>query len=358
MKKSPAGESLPERISAALDWCNTLILLWSANSAESYYVRQEWTSAFHLQKKIIACVLDGKKLPALLSGNLYLNFAPYESGYAQLCRSLGVEPKPRAEKTASPKSKLPPQHVEIPVPQPPDEKRESPPPKRKSIAEALRRKPKPPEIVDDTSIDTTNAIEIETPSRWPRRKIMTAMLALIIIAAVFLTPQLVCQDPTTLSVEEVKNMLKRNDFYFGEYSWNKEFSNSQGRDFANDFEKSPDGKVVYDHATGLTWLQSGSPNYMNYAGAEKYVRELNTKSFAGFNDWHLPTLEEAMSLMEPKKHGDLHIDPVFGRTQRHIWTADKADSGGGGRAWYVNFSLGYCHRLAIDYGNYVRAVRS
>jgi hypothetical protein len=46
-EKISGGDSLPARISAALDWCNTLILLWSADSAESYYVKQEWTSAFH-----------------------------------------------------------------------------------------------------------------------------------------------------------------------------------------------------------------------------------------------------------------------------------------------------------------------
>ena len=52
-EKISGGDSLPERISAALEWCNTLVLLWSADSAQSYYVKQEWSSAFHLQKKII-----------------------------------------------------------------------------------------------------------------------------------------------------------------------------------------------------------------------------------------------------------------------------------------------------------------
>ena len=169
-EKITGGDSLPERISAALEWCNTLVLLWSADSAQSYYVKQEWSSAFHLQKKIIACVLDGTKLPALLSGNLYLNFTPYETGYAQLCRSLGVVPKPSIEKAA-----------------PPEEKRESPPPKRKSFVETFRRKPKsrdpapvlkPPEVFGDA-----NPAEMATPSRWSRRKIMSTALALIIVAA-------------------------------------------------------------------------------------------------------------------------------------------------------------------------------
>ncbi len=174
-EKIAGGDSLPQRISAALEWCNTLVLLWSADSAQSYYVKQEWSSAFHLQKKIIACVLDGTKLPALLSGNLYLNFTPYETGYAQLCRSLGVVLKPSIEKAA-----------------PPEEKRESPPPKRKSFVETFRRKPKsrdpapvlkPPEIFNETKNDDADAAEMTTPTRWSRRKIMSTALALIIVAA-------------------------------------------------------------------------------------------------------------------------------------------------------------------------------
>ena len=199
-EKITGGDSLPDRISAALDWCNTLILLWSADSAESYYVRQEWTSAFHLQKRIISCVLDGTKLPVLLSGNLYLNFAPYETGYAELCRSLGVEPKPSPEKTAPPEapaSKLPPRHAEMPVPQPLDEKRESPPrwiqtPKRKSFAETFRRKPKPAEPTpvlkppaDQAILIPTEEFSVESPAPvWWRRRLAMNIVLLIIIAIV------------------------------------------------------------------------------------------------------------------------------------------------------------------------------
>lgn len=90
-EKISGGDSLPARISAALDWCNTLILLWSEDAAHSYYVAQEWECAFHLQRRIIPCVLEGVSLPALLRGRLYLDFSVYKTGYVQLCRSLGLE---------------------------------------------------------------------------------------------------------------------------------------------------------------------------------------------------------------------------------------------------------------------------
>jgi len=103
------------------------------------------------------------------------------------------------------------------------------------------------------------------------------------------------------------------------------------------------------------WQQSGSPNYITYADAEKYIRELNDKRFVGHNDWRLPTLEEAMSLMEPTKHDGWHLPPVFHPTQRWIWTADKESSG---VAWVVSFYEGHCFNVdAMIYSGAVRAMR-
>ena len=60
------GESLPDRISEALEWCDTLVLLWSDSAAKSYYVGLEWKSALDLKKKIIPCIIDNTVRPAIL----------------------------------------------------------------------------------------------------------------------------------------------------------------------------------------------------------------------------------------------------------------------------------------------------
>jgi len=120
--------------------------------------------------------------------------------------------------------------------------------------------------------------------------------------------------PATLSEEQVKTMLAEKNFY--DSSWNKD-----GKGLTHNYvEQTLNGdKIVLDKTTGLMWQQSGSHNYMVYSDAEKYIRELNDKSFAGFTDWRLPTLEKAMSLMETqKKNGDLYIDSNFDQTQRRI----------------------------------------
>jgi len=87
------GDSLPARISAALDWCDTLVLLWSKEAAQSRWVAREWECADQLEKRIIPCKLDNAVLPALLRRMLYLDFSSYASGYPQLCRTLDVTAK-------------------------------------------------------------------------------------------------------------------------------------------------------------------------------------------------------------------------------------------------------------------------
>lgn len=154
-----------------------------------------------------------------------------------------------------------------------------------------------------------------------------------------------------LNQEAVFDMIKFNDF-FG-VVWNEVGKGVTHRYELREYQSE---KVVFDHATGLMWQQAGSSDSMIYENAKNYLFGLNKKRFAGFDDWRLPTLEEAMSLMEcEKKNGDLHIDRIFERDQRWIWTADKESPG---RVWVVFFNLGFCDQLhAVEYNYYVRAVR-
>ncbi len=102
--------------------------------------------------------------------------------------------------------------------------------------------------------------------------------------------------------------------------------------------------------------QCGSEKSMLYADAEKWIEDLNQQGYAGFNDWRLPTLEEAMALMESKEiNNNFYIDPVFDKTKWMIWTADELN---GSLHWYVSFLHGRCGWHQVGGGNFVRAVRS
>ncbi|MFQ5628673.1 MAG: DUF1566 domain-containing protein [bacterium] len=117
--------------------------------------------------------------------------------------------------------------------------------------------------------------------------------------------------------------------------------------------------LVIDHTTGLTWQQSGSSDSMVFKDAQAYIQKLNDENHSGYSDWRLPTLEEAMSLIElEKKEGNLYIESVFDKKQGWIWTADKTTAGS---VWFVLFTSGDCNVMypfTFKYDASVRAVRS
>ncbi|MCI0692793.1 DUF1566 domain-containing protein [candidate division KSB1 bacterium] len=172
------------------------------------------------------------------------------------------------------------------------------------------------------------------------------------------TLQLRSKPNDTLSDETVKAMIEKYDFYCAEHKWSEDWSHPQGKGINHEYEVQLQGKVVIDHTTGLMWQQSGSPETMTYENAKAYVAQLNKDCFAGFGDWRLPTLEEALSLMEPQKNSDgSYINSKFDKTQSWIWTADMYSASA---AWVVYFYNGLCYRFVVDIINngHVRVVRS
>lgn len=154
-----------------------------------------------------------------------------------------------------------------------------------------------------------------------------------------------------LSPEAVQSMLKNKGLFDTR-------RNSSGAGIPHKYETQNDGMVVYDQACGLTWQQTGSVKEMNYQDANIYVSMLNKDRFAGYNGWHLPTLEEAISLVDPaNKGGNSYTNPLFDPHQTRIWTSDCRREG---TAWVVWFDAGFCDYAYTD-GNvkhYVRAVRA
>jgi Protein of unknown function (DUF1566) len=152
------------------------------------------------------------------------------------------------------------------------------------------------------------------------------------------------------SKEDIITMLKKYNFF-------DSFYNETGN-FANDYElKEIKGeKVVIDHATGLMWHQYGSTEDMIWGEEKNWIRKLNKQGYAGYNDWRLPTVEEAASLLDSgRKNADLFVDPVFDTKQRVIWTGDRYGLDG---AWCVSFFTGSVQSRNVFYNRYTRPVRS
>jgi serine/threonine protein kinase len=169
----------------------------------------------------------------------------------------------------------------------------------------------------------------------------------------------------TLCKSDVKGILGRYNIY--DSVWNI------GGDFINDYEEKiiNGDSVVIDNVTGLMWHQSGSLRVLNMEKAERWVHELNRQEYAGQKRWRMPTVEEAVTLLESSKYGGgegLHINSVFDLRQSRIWTCDrKAKTERGwlgvsitksGRYWWrVDFTMGSVSWLIkLKDFNYIRPV--
>jgi hypothetical protein len=131
----------------------------------------------------------------------------------------------------------------------------------------------------------------------------------------------------------------------------------EGDDIKNQFDSTTvnGDKIIIDHATGLTWQHAGSDTEMTFKETKQFVNDLNARGFAGHNDWRLPALQEALSLMEARKNeSGLYIDPIFDNKQRWIWTAGKDSAS---QVPLVNFLYGFSGSFHPDYTLYVRCVR-
>lgn len=303
------GDNLPERINDALEWCNTLLLIWSKQAKASHWVKLEWSNAISLRKLIIPCPIDGTPVPPIMASTAYVDFSNNEQGLQRLLLyALQLAQTGGADSVLANVI-----HTRLAQAQP------------ASI-------PKPPQ--DEPEVK-------RLPSRPPVVKSAPSVRPAII--------QLRATPVNSLGYSAVLKMLRDKNFF------QKGFSGKGIEHHYESIELWRD-KLVIDHATGLTWQQSGSEKYMPFEEVEAYVRQLNDDEYGCHADWRLPTLEEAMSLMEPeKKNGDLYIDPIFDETQGWIWTADKKSVE---KSWVVIFYYGECRYYDIGTVQCVRAVRS
>lgn len=129
--------------------------------------------------------------------------------------------------------------------------------------------------------------------------------------------------------EEIPHLVKSNNFYDA-------IRNPQGV-FTNFLVDNGDQVTTTDKSTGLMWQRHGL-DISSIRRLRKDIERLNRERYAGFSDWRLPTLAEALSLMEPEKNQqDLHLDPAFSGDIPFIFVAEERAPGG---YWFCDYKRG------------------
>lgn len=136
-------------------------------------------------------------------------------------------------------------------------------------------------------------------------------------------------EPGVINDDELGGVIKKWNFFDSE-------CNPSGR-FANAFVSTGEPQVVLDQRTSLMWQRDGL-DINSIRTMQKNIDAANKNNFAGYADWRLPTMEEAMSLLEPEKNfKDLYLNPCFSKEQPFIFVAAQRKPGG---YWFVDFKQG------------------
>jgi hypothetical protein len=136
-------------------------------------------------------------------------------------------------------------------------------------------------------------------------------------------------EPAVILDHEVGPIVRTWNFYDSE-------RNPDGG-FVNVLVDPADDLTVVDERTGLQW-QKGGFDICSLRMIHKKIDEIREKGFAGFNDWRLPTLEEAMSLMDSAVNfKGVHLNPCFSVDQPFVFVAAKRKPGG---CWFVDYKQG------------------
>ena len=156
-------------------------------------------------------------------------------------------------------------------------------------------------------------------------------------------------ESSIINDDEIADVVKKWDFFEAEL-------NPAGR-FVNSLAAGNDPGVIVDRRTSLMWQRDGI-DIGSLRHIQRNIEELNRGKFAGFADWRLPTMEEAMSLMEPAKNAKgLYLHPAFSKEQPFIFVAAQRRPGG---YWFVDYKQGRAFwssgTIPGGFGRLVRAI--
>lgn len=143
------------------------------------------------------------------------------------------------------------------------------------------------------------------------------------------TTTILPSEPAEMSEEDVAALVRQ-------YNFADQERNPNG-DFAKSMVDNGDGLTVTDLATGLMW-QRGGVDIMSHRSMRREVGRINAEGFAGYSDWRLPSMAEALSLLEPEKlANNQYLHRCFSGEQPFVFVDAVRKPGG---QWFVDYKQG------------------
>jgi len=143
------------------------------------------------------------------------------------------------------------------------------------------------------------------------------------------TATMLPSEPAEMSEEDVAALVRQ-------YNFADQERNPNG-DFAKSMVDNGDGLTVTDLATGLMW-QRGGVDIMSHRSMRREVARINAEGFAGYSDWRLPSMAEALSLLEPEKlANNQYLHRCFSGEQPFVFVDAVRKPGG---QWFVDYKQG------------------
>lgn len=132
-----------------------------------------------------------------------------------------------------------------------------------------------------------------------------------------------------MSEEEVAELIRRYNLFDLNY-------NIEGA-FRGYLVDNGDNLTVSDKVTGLMW-QRGGLDIMSHRMMRRELKKINEQKFAGYSDWRLPTIPEALSLIAKKAgEADTHLHRCFSSAIAFVFVNATRKTGG---YWFVDFKQG------------------
>ncbi len=149
-----------------------------------------------------------------------------------------------------------------------------------------------------------------------------------------------------LDSDDMLLFIMENNLFCKKSRWSIYWNNPDGKGIRSSAEGLLFAdSIVTDSLTNMMWQQYSVFSSINFEEIGYAIQYLNSIKWKGFNNWRVPTIEEIMLLLVPKRNRyGLHLPGNWKCNAKDIWSCNRAcDSLSTQWIWVVRLEKGRCN---------------